>query len=62
MKKLTLEDILFLIDEMDIGDAKKTRIKSYVRRAFFVNKDDQITLQELVKMSRVQIVKERKKL
>lgn len=49
---------LVYIQEMDLGEAKKTRVKSYFNRYFEKNPDTEIMLSEVDKiasMSRAQI-------
>ena len=60
---MNVEDILLIVDKCDdVGEAKKLRIKAYVRKSFKIKKQNKIDLHKLYKMSRKEIMEERRKL
>ncbi len=54
--------ILLKIQKMDIGVAKKSRMRSFVNEAFRKKKQDSINLKKLRLMSKKQIMHEKYKL
>ena len=49
--KITKEQLLREVDELDVGQAKKIRLKSFVRMAASVEKLDEVDVMELSKLS-----------
>lgn len=61
-EELLLGRVLVAVEKLDVGDAKKTRIKGFVRSSFAKNKQHDIDLKKLCSMSRSEIVREKYKL
>lgn len=50
--KEELEKLLARIQKLEIGNDKKTRMSSFVRKAFRTNQQDKIDLKKLSRLSR----------
>lgn len=50
--------MLLKIDKLDVGDCKKTRIRTFVRAAFRAEKSNSIDLKKLAALSQLNIQRE----